>query len=62
MELGLGALGLSPLVFWSLTPRELRAALRGRFASASEGDAPTHRDLCNLMQRYPDERMSHGND
>ncbi len=24
MELGLGALGLSPLVFWSLTPRELQ--------------------------------------
>jgi uncharacterized phage protein (TIGR02216 family) len=31
MEIGLGVLSLSPLVFWAMTPRELQAALSGRF-------------------------------
>jgi uncharacterized phage protein (TIGR02216 family) len=60
MELGLGALGLAPQVFWSLTPRELQAALSGRFEQLFEGDAISRRDLHALMQRFPDQGMTHG--
>lgn len=54
MEIGLGVLGLAPAVFWSLTPRELQAALRGKFGTAGEGPAPTRADLDALMRQYPD--------
>jgi uncharacterized phage protein (TIGR02216 family) len=56
MELGLGVLGLAPLVFWSLTPRELQAALRGRFGTSlgGEGEAPSRADLDRLMRQFPD--------
>ncbi|HVX37102.1 MAG TPA: phage tail assembly chaperone [Hyphomicrobium sp.] len=54
MEMGLGVLGLAPAVFWSLTPRELQAALRGKFGMAGEGQAPTRTDLEALIQQYPD--------
>ena len=62
MELGLGALGLTPHVFWSLTPSELQAALRGRFGDFAESEALSHRDLHALMQRFPDEGIRNGND
>ncbi|CCB65599.1 phage tail assembly chaperone [Hyphomicrobium sp. MC1] len=62
MELGLGALGLQPRVFWNLTPRELQAALRGRFGSPADSDGPSRRHLHDLMQRFPDEGAQHGND
>ncbi len=62
MEIGLGALGFPPLVFWSLTPRELQAALRGKFGTLAQSDVLSHRDLHALMQRFPDERVSHGDD
>lgn len=54
IELGLGALGLPPDVFWALTPRELQAALVGRFGNFAEGESLTRRDLHELMQRFPD--------
>lgn len=54
MELGLGVLGLAPAVFWALTPRELQAALRGRFGAAGAVEAPTRAELVALMQQYPD--------
>ncbi|HVZ05139.1 phage tail assembly chaperone [Hyphomicrobium sp.] len=54
MEIGLGVLGLAPLVFWSLTPRELQAALRGKFGAIGRHAAPAREDLDALMQRYPD--------
>lgn len=54
MEIGLGVLGLAPTVFWSLTPRELQAALGGKFGTTGEGQAPTRTDLEALMQQYPD--------
>jgi uncharacterized phage protein (TIGR02216 family) len=54
MEIGLGVLGLAPAVFWSLTPRELQAILRGKFGPAGEGSAPTRADLDALMRQYPD--------
>jgi len=55
MELGLGVLGMMPAAFWSLTPRELRAALAGKFGGKGEATALTRSDLDNLMQRFPDE-------
>lgn len=54
METGLGVLGLAPAVFWSLTPRELQAILRGKFGTASDGLAPTRLDLDALMRQFPD--------
>ena len=54
MEIGLGVLGLAPAVFWSLTPRELQAILRGKFGTASDGLAPTRMQLDALMRQYPD--------
>lgn len=55
MALGLGVLGLAPPVFWALTPRELDAALRGRFGEAVRyTSTPSQRDLARLMQQFPD--------
>lgn len=54
MEMGLGALGLAPATFWTLTPRELQAALRGKFAIAATGEAPARDEFEALMRRYPD--------
>jgi uncharacterized phage protein (TIGR02216 family) len=52
MELGLGSLGLSPSEFWRTTPRELAAAIAGRFGAPV---APMQRhDLERLMHRFPD--------
>jgi uncharacterized phage protein (TIGR02216 family) len=54
MAIGLGVLGLAPLVFWALTPRELDAALRGRFGSGLAPEALSRGDLTALMQQFPD--------
>jgi uncharacterized phage protein (TIGR02216 family) len=49
---GLGILRLSPDAFWSMTPRELAAAIRARRGDAG---APLDRHtLLALMQRFPD--------
>lgn len=56
MALGLGALGLPPHAFWSMTPRELDAALRGRFGNQGAAAAPSRHDLSMLMDRYPDRK------
>jgi uncharacterized phage protein (TIGR02216 family) len=54
MALAFGRLGMSPAVFWSLTPRELAAALAP--VAAPRGDAvPMRRaDLDRLAALYPD--------
>lgn len=62
MELGLGALGMMPGAFWSLTPRELQAALAGRFRTGGETGTFSRRDLDTLMQRFPDEGSTDGNE
>lgn len=62
MELGLGVLGMMPAGFWALTPRELQAALAGRFGGAGEMATLTRRDLDTLMQRFPDESATYDND
>ena len=51
MQLGLGQLRLAPKDFWSMTLRELDAAL-GLGASAR---TMTRDDLQLLLERYPDE-------
>jgi uncharacterized phage protein (TIGR02216 family) len=54
MAAGLGLLRLRPADLWSMTPRELDAALRGLLGSA-HGEEPLHRaTLADLMKRYPD--------
>ena len=54
MATGLGLLRLRPADFWSMTPGELDAALRG-LLRPSPGGAPLSRaTLAQLMQRYPD--------
>jgi uncharacterized phage protein (TIGR02216 family) len=51
MQLGLGQLRLAPKDFWSMTLRELNAAL-GLTASTQ---GMTRGDLQSLLERYPDE-------
>ena len=53
MAAGLGLLRLPPTHFWSMTPRELEAALRALLGPSP--DAPLPRaTLAQLMSRYPD--------
>ena len=54
MALGLGVLRLSPLEFWSMTPRELRAALDAALGPAPGMDAPDRAALDALLARFPD--------
>ena len=54
MAAGLGLLRLRPADFWSMTPKELDAALRGLMGPL-HGDSPLPRSaLSDLMSRYPD--------
>lgn len=58
MAAGLGVLRFAPEVFWAMTPRELEAALEGRFGGAEQKmSAPSRHDLDGLMQRFPDEEF-----
>ena len=55
MAAGLGLLRFPPAIFWSSTPRELAAALRGLLGPAI-ADAPLPRAaLAHLMSRFPDQ-------
>lgn len=54
MAIGLGVLGLAPALFWAMTPRELDAALRGRFGSGVTSGSLTRGELGRLMQQFPD--------
>jgi uncharacterized phage protein (TIGR02216 family) len=54
MAAGLGLLRLAPAQFWSMTPRELAAALRGAFGAPTFETPPARADLARLMQRFPD--------
>jgi uncharacterized phage protein (TIGR02216 family) len=55
MTAGLGMLRLAPDDFWSMTPRELDAALRGAFGVAMRHEAPSRLELTSLMEAYPDQ-------
>ena len=54
MRLGLGALRLSPEVFWQMTPVELQRALEGAGILPLEGQMLLRKDLDRLMQDHPD--------
>jgi uncharacterized phage protein (TIGR02216 family) len=54
MTAGLGILRLAPGAFWSMTPRELDAALRGAFGPVAPSAAMTRADLAALMSAFPD--------
>lgn len=53
MATGLGVLRLPPRDFWSLTPRELSAAL-GILSQRINGEPLSRAALDALMRRYPD--------
>jgi uncharacterized phage protein (TIGR02216 family) len=52
MAAGLGLLRLSPRTFWSMTPRELAAALS--VLSQPTQSPPARAGLVALMRRFPD--------
>jgi uncharacterized phage protein (TIGR02216 family) len=54
MAAGLGLLRLPPAVFWSMTPRELAAALRGLLGPAIAYAPLPRAALAQLMRRFPD--------
>ena len=54
MALGLGVLRLSPAHFWSMTPREIAAALDGLLGHDRAASPPTRHELANLAARFPD--------
>ena len=54
MAIGLGALAIAPDTLWAMTPRELDAALRGRFGTSSTSEALTRGELSRLMPQFPD--------
>lgn len=54
MTAGLGILRLAPAHFWSMTPRELAAALAGIAPQHFYATPPTRSDLAELMARFPD--------
>lgn len=55
MAAGLGALRLEPRAFWSMTPRELEAALGGLFGPAETYMPPARQDLQTLIACFPDD-------
>ena len=55
MAAGMGVMGMAPDVFWSTTPRELAAALRGRLGEQASPSPLAQTDLERLMQRFPDQ-------
>jgi uncharacterized phage protein (TIGR02216 family) len=52
MAFGLGVLRLAPGDFWTMTPRELRAAAEGVYGRAS--GPPARATLDALMRDFPD--------
>ena len=55
MAVGLGTLGLAPVAFWAMTPRELDAAVRGRLGGVRQAALP-RASLDAMMTRFPDQR------
>jgi len=54
MAAGLGLLRLRPADFWSMTPKELDAALHGLLGPAHGGEPLPRAALALLIARYPD--------
>ena len=55
MAVGFGLLRLPPATFWSMTPKELGAALAS-ITGPARGGPPSRSDLGRLMQSYPDQQ------
>lgn len=53
MAAGLGLLRLPPATLWSMTPRELAAAIRA-LAGPDLNAGPSRADLAALIARFPD--------
>jgi uncharacterized phage protein (TIGR02216 family) len=53
MAAGLGVLRLRPADFWSMTPKELDAALRGLVGPVPAAPPPRSA-LAEMMAHYPD--------
>lgn len=56
-----GGLGLTPEVFWALTPAELRLML-GRAGAGPDGAMMTRARLDDLATRFPDKPHKEGED
>lgn len=56
MGFAFAVLRLSPQDFWSMTPRELAAAIR--FARGANGAATDHAGLAALMAAFPDDKST----
>ena len=54
MAVGLGVLRLEPRAFWSMTPKELAAAVEAMSGAHGAPAPPSRTDLAVLMRRYPD--------
>jgi len=54
MATGLGLLRLTPAAFWSMTPTELEAALRGLLGPTHLDEPLPRSSLAHLMARFPD--------
>lgn len=61
MAFGFGILRLAPDAFWSMTPRELAAAIRARRGQGG-GVAPDRPSLDALMRAFPDTPSTKVND
>ncbi len=55
MAVGLGTLALAPAAFWAMTPRELDAAIRGRFGGVRQAALP-RANLEAMMTQFPDQK------
>lgn len=51
-----GMMGMRPIDFWDLSPREMYLAIRGfkQFHAADENKPMDRDELENLMELYPD--------
>jgi len=56
MSFGFGKLGLSAAQFWSMTPRELAAAMRWHSESHGAVEPMNRSDLDDLTARFPDQQ------
>lgn len=54
MAFGLGVLGLSPNLFWTMSVSELMAAMRGRLGGAAQVPALSRAGLEEMMAAFPD--------
>jgi uncharacterized phage protein (TIGR02216 family) len=54
MAVGLGLLGLSPDVFWRMTPREFEAAVAGRMGGSGREAPMAANELGKLIAQFPD--------